>query len=390
MKKVVCISGSRADYHLMEPVFAALSAHLDLTPELVVTCAHLHPDFKNKSNVTLRDFHGPRRTVNMLLAEDSGCAMAQSLGIGIYGMAQAFLDMCPDIVLLQGDRGEMLAAAIAAAHMNTPVVHMSGGDLSGSIDNSIRNAITSFSHIHLTTCIQSTQRLLAMGESPARISEVGEPALDRIRSMDFIPREELFSLLKLDPRKPVISATLHPVTTRPERAAAHIRQLLAVLEEIGHQTVLTAPNTDTGYSGMQDVIRSFSHKPFLRVTNSLGFVQYISLLRHAEAMVGNSSSGILEAPSLGLPVVNVGDRQFKRLRAANVIDVEHDGPAIKNALLRALMDQEFRQICKECVNPYGDGHAAKRTIKILASLRTSPELINKWLPVTGSLFDDGL
>lgn len=379
-RSITCLTGSRADLHLMVPVFAALAGHPALDPTLVVTGAHLHPDFRATSREAIAGLGLPTREVNMLLADDGGAAMAQSLGLGICGLAQEFANHPPDIVLLQGDRGEMLAGAIAAAHMNLPVVHMSGGDRSGSIDNAIRDAVTAFAHLHLTTCAPSSDRLRAMGEAPSRVLEVGEPALDRILTLTPLSREALCAALDLDPDQPVIAATLHPVTTEADQAGRQMRRFLEALADLGVQTVLTAPNTDAGNRDMRRVIAEYATAPFLRFRESLGFSLYASLLRHAAVLAGNSSSGILEAASFGLPVVNVGSRQQGRLRAGNVLDADHDPRAVGAALRRALTDRDFQAACRACVNPYGDGTAAKKTADILARLRLGPALLAKWLP----------
>ena len=377
-RKIVCISGSRADYHLMQPVYDAVAGHDALSLELLATCAHLHPMFRASSEAAFRTFPGPIHRVNMLLADDNGTAMAQSLGLGVVGMAQALEELKPDVLLLQGDRGEMLAGAIAAAHMNIPVVHMSGGDRTGSIDNAIRNAVTQFAHMHLTTCSTSTKHLLEMGEHPDRVVQVGEPALDRLLSMRFMTRGALCAALHLDAGQPILVATLHPVTTRAEEGAAHMRQMLDALERVAVQTVCTAPNTDAGGRAMQAELDRRAGASWLRVVDSLGFERYASLLKEAVVMVGNSSSGILEAPSFGLPVVNVGQRQHGRQRAGNVLDVEHDAASIEAGVRRGMNDAAFREACRVCINPYGDGRAAQRTADMLAGLRLGPELLEKW------------
>ena len=384
-RAVACISGSRADYHLMVPVFEALAAAPGLSATLLATCAHLHPAFRESSAQALRGFPGRVQFVDMPMDGDSGLGMAQALGRGVLNLAQALDALRPDILLLQGDRGEMLAGAMAAAHMNIPVVHMSGGDRTGSIDNAIRNAITAFAHVHLTTCADSTAALLAMGEDPGRVFQVGEPALDRILSMTFTPRAELCARLNLDPAKPILAATLHPVTTEQDRAGEQMRALLEALDALGEQTVLTEPNTDAGGQAMRETLRAHGERPWLRVEQSLGFTAYASLLREAAAMVGNSSSGILEAPSFGLPVVNVGQRQHGRLRAGNVLDVDNDAPAILAGLRRALHDEDFRAACRACVNPYGNGTASAATADILARLDLGPALLDKWRALNAPL-----
>lgn len=388
-RRIAVISGSRADFHLMVPVYQALAASPALAPTLIATSAHLHPAFRASSAEALAGFPGPVLRAEMPVEDDSGLAMAKALGQGLQSVAEALRQTSPQLLLLQGDRGEMLAGAMAAAHMNIPVVHMSGGDRTGSIDNAIRNAVSAFAHVHLTTCALSSANLRAMGEDPQRIFEVGEPALDRILALDFPSRPELCARLGLAPGRldgPFLAATLHPVTTEAHQAAGQMGQFLDALEALGLPVVVSAPNTDAGGQAMRRVLEErAASSAVLIFRESLGFELYMGLLRHAQALAGNSSSGILEAPSLGLPVVNVGQRQHGRLRAANVLDVGHGTGDILAGLRRAVGDEDFRAACRACVNPYGDGTAARRTAEILERLPLGQNLLDKWRALDGPL-----
>lgn len=379
-RKILAITGTRADYGLMTPVFKKIIQSSDLELDLIVTGMHLLPEFQCSLDRILKDKFGGLHYVSMLLGEDSGKAMAQSLGLAIYGMAAVIAAVKPDIILLQGDRGEMLAGAVAAAHLNIPVVHMSGGDYSGSIDDSIRNAISKFSHIHLTTCEMSTQRLLAMGETAERIFEVGEPGLDVINNMEYIPAVTLAKEFQLDLNLPLVLATQHPLTTEADRAAWQITQTLEALVELNMQTIFTYPNTDAGGREMVKVLQLYQDRDFIRVIPNLGSTKYLSLMRIAAVLVGNSSSGILEAPSFKLPVVNIGTRQQGRLRACNIIDTGYHKAEIVRAIRFAMEDRSFRAaLQQECINPYGDGTTAQKTVALLTRLRLGPILINKWM-----------
>jgi UDP-N-acetylglucosamine 2-epimerase (non-hydrolysing)/GDP/UDP-N,N'-diacetylbacillosamine 2-epimerase (hydrolysing) len=302
-------------------------------------------------------------------------------------MTPVLTDLRPDIVLVQGDRGEMLAAAAAAAHLNVPVVHMSGGDRTGTIDDAIRNAITSFAHVHLTTCSESSARLRAMGEAPARIFEVGEPTLDVILALEPVPRATLCADLGLDAGRPIVLATQHPVTDEPEHAGAQVRETLAALSALGLQTVFTHPNTDSGHEAIVEALASWQPRGHLRVVPHLGQLRYLSLMREAAVVVGNSSSGILEAPSFAVPVVNVGTRQHRRTRACNVIDVPCDRQAIEHAIRHAMHDPGFRAGLAACRNPYGDGRCAERTCDLLQRIRLGRQLTAKWLDDGSALIE---
>ncbi len=387
-RRVFAVTGSRADYGLMRAVFVRIANSSDLSLHLMVTGMHLLPDFRESLAEIRRDSFGQLHTMGMLLGEDGGRAMAQSFALGTYGAASCLEAVSPDIVLLQGDRGEMLATAIAAAHMNLPIIHMSGGDLTGTIDQPIRDAISQFAHIHLTTCESSSTRLLAMGEAASRVLQVGEPGLDAVRTTVFVSSETLAAELGLDLSSPVLVATMHPETTEFRGAAVHMRNLLEALDTLAIQTVFTYPNSDAGGKEMTASLESYRDRHWIRIVPTLGSRGYLSLLRIATALVGNSSSGLIEAPSFNLPAVNVGARQFRRLRACNVIDVGYASEDIRQGIEKAL-SQEFRQRLANCTNPYGDGHTAERTVRVLQSLHLSPLLVSKWLPFDGRFVAEG-
>lgn len=378
-RRVLAVTGSRAEYGAMRPVFSAMAATPALGLELMVTGMHLSPAFRASLAEIEADDYCPRHLVPVFPADGSGLAMARALGESTVASAELVAKVRPDVVLVQGDRGEMLAAAMAAAHMNVAVAHMSGGDLTGSIDDAIRDAITSFAHVHLTTCGPSSARLIAMGESPARVVEVGEPALDGILSLQPVAAEDLSAITGVDVRRPFVLATQHPVTTEAAQSAEQMEEVLAALAAIGLPVIMTHPNTDAGGEAMVRVLEGWRGRAFLHVFPTLGSRPYLSLMQRAAVMVGNSSSGIIEAPSFRLPVVNVGTRQHRRTRAANVIDAGYDRHQIRRAIERALGDASFRAGLADCRNPYGDGTCAARTIDALMRLEPGPRLIAKWL-----------
>lgn len=379
MRKIISITGTRSDYGLMSPVFKTISDNNNIDFELIVTGMHLLPEFRSSLDKIYNDAFCKLHIASMILGEDSGKAMSQSLGLAIFSISSILDEVKPDVLLLQGDRGEMLAGAIAAAHMNIPIVHMSGGDYSGSIDDSIRNSISKFSHIHLTTCKSSSERLMAMGESSNRIFEVGEPGIDLILHMNYINPEKLESEFNLDLTQPIILATQHPVTTESDQAAWQISQTLDALSELNIQTIFTYPNSDSGGREIIRVLESHRDKKFIRIVENLGSEKYLSLMKIASVIVGNSSSGIFESPSFNLPAVNIGTRQHGRLRANNVIDTEYNKEQIKSAILYALYNNEFRNSLKNCTNPYGDGNTSLKTLNILVKLKITPQLLAKWI-----------
>ncbi len=385
MRCVLTVTGTRSDWGAMTPVYAAIAATPGLRQECVLTGMHLLSRFAESRREVERNFPGPIHVAPVCDEDDTNAGMAKALGRGVVHMAEALSHVRPDILLLQGDRGEMLAAAIAGAHMNVPVVHLSGGDRSGTIDDSIRHAVSTLAHVHLTTCEASSRVLLGRGEAPGRILAVGEPGLDVIRAMDYLDRETICAELGLDPAKPLIVVAQHPVTTESDQAGPQMRATLDAVLRLARtrdmQAVVTAANSDAGGEAINAVIAAQAGDPRLRVRATLGARRFLSLLRAAVVLVGNSSSGIWEAPSFGLPAVNVGTRQHGRLRATNVLDVpHHDAEEILAALETAVLDPVFRDKAAQAVNPYGDGHAGDRTARVLGGLDLDdPRLVAKWL-----------
>lgn len=378
-RKILAITGSRAEYGLMRPVFNKIVDSVGLELNLIVTGMHLLPTFHDSLKEIEQDAFCPLHRVEMRMGERGGKSMAKSLGHAVVKMPGVISEVNPDIILLQGDRGEMLAGALAAAHMNIPIVHMSGGDRSGTLDDSIRNAISKFAHIHLSTCSQSTQGLLALGEKANRIFEVGEPGLDAIRTVQLLTRSDLAKSLGFELEACFALATLHPVTTEVDQAPWQMTELLSAIIDLGIQTVFTYPNTDAGGKEMTEVLESFRQHSNIKIVPHLGTQRYYSLMHEAKLMIGNSSSGILEAASFKLPVINVGTRQNARLRSNNVVDAGHTKSEIAAAARFVIDDATFRSNLEFCRNPYGDGHAAEKTVDILEKLSIRPVLLEKWL-----------
>lgn len=381
-RKIFSITGTRADYGLMRPVYDAINKSTDLELYLVVTGMHFLPEFKESLDKLRVENIGQRIELSVFDRLSTSGSMASTLGAHIQALVPVLEDVKPDIVLLQGDRGEMLAGAIAAAHMNIPVVHMSGGDKSGTIDDSIRHAITKFSHVHLPTCEESRDNLLAMGEEERRIRVVGEPALDIIKSFKPLSRGELAQRFPfLDFSEPFLIVAQHSVTNEAEQAGEHMQTTLEALVMTGFKAIITAPNSDAGSTKITEQIDLFVEK----YPNQLFFVPHLgqenfySLMSYAAILIGNSSSGILEAPSFKLPVINIGSRQHERLRAENVLDVPHDKAQISETIIKSLSDVEFKRKVQYSKNPYGDGDTSSKTVDVLRSIKIESALLSKWI-----------
>jgi GDP/UDP-N,N'-diacetylbacillosamine 2-epimerase (hydrolysing) len=378
-RKIAVITGTRAEYGLLYPIMRAIQNHPELDLSIIATGMHLSPEHGYTVKEIEKDGFKVDVAVDMLLSNDTGASMSKSVGIGVIGITQALEQIKPDIVLVLGDRDEPFAGAIAASHMNILLAHIHGGDSTtgGCIDESIRHSITKFAHIHFPATEESAVRIEKLGEETWRIHTVGAPGLDTILNTELIPKEQLTEQYLLNANEPLLLAVQHPVTTQPENAANEMRTTLEALAELGMQTILVYPNSDAGGRSMIEVIKEYEHLTFLRTFKSLPNIEYLSLLNIADALVGNSSSGIIEASSFHLPVVNIGIRQEGRQRTNNVIDVASDKEKIIEAINTALYDESFKQKVNECVNPYGDGKAGLRIAEVLAGIEINQKLLQK-------------
>jgi len=372
------VTGTRAEFGILTPILVEIMRSKDLELHIIATGMHL----SEVHGYTLKDIErsGFRvdEVVDMSPCDDSEASMAKALGKGIIGVTEAFERINPDIVLVLGDRSEAFAGAIAGAYTNRVVVHVHGGEVTkGCIDESIRHAVTKLAHVHFPATRDGAERIIKLGERRANVHVVGAPALDVILNVAKSTPEEVAKELGLDLTKPIILAVQHPVTTQADEAADQMRVTLAALVALHEQTVLLYPNNDAGGIRMIKVIERSNFPPYIRTYPSLPQKQYLGLMATAAVMVGNSSSGIIEAPSFGLPFVNIGMRQEGRLRGDNVIDVPHDRDAIVEAVRKALHDKAFREKVSKRRNPWGDGKAAKRIVKLLSELEITEELLQK-------------
>ncbi|MBC8578965.1 MAG: UDP-N-acetylglucosamine 2-epimerase [Clostridiales bacterium] len=377
MRKICVITGTRANYGRLKTVMNAIINHPELELKLIVTGMHLIPEFGYTVTEIEKDGYTIDARVDMHLSNDTGAGMCKSLGLGLIGMTQAIESIQPDMILILGDRDEDLAGAIIGAHMNIPVAHIHGGEVTGTIDESIRHATTKFSHIHFAATEGSKERLLKLGEIEDYVFNVGSPGLDAILNREYSTRSELFNKFNLDTSKKLIIVAQHPVTTQKEQAEDQMQQTMEAIKELGEQTLLIYPNADAGGREMISVIQQYENLDFLTTYRNINFEDYLNLLKYADVMVGNSSSGIMEAPSYYLPVINLGTRQDGREQSNNILNVNHDKNLIKQAIETCLYDETFIQQVNECVNPYGDGKTGKRIANILADIEINNKLIQK-------------
>ena len=342
---------------------------------------HLSPAFGTTIDEIERDGFPIKARIECLLSSDTDTGMAKTIGVAILGLADALTAWRPDLLLLIADRYEMLAPAAAALALRIPIAHIEGGEVSqGAIDDQVRNALTKLAHVHFTSTEMARQRVIAMGEEPWRVHRAGAPSLDHLRRSKLLDRAELESRLGLRFESPTVLAVWHPVTILKD-TNAEAESLFAVLAETPHPIIFVYPNSDAGSYRLMERTRGLAAiRSGIHVFVNLDAVTYWSLLGQMDAMIGNSSSGIMEAASFGLPVVNVGMRQQGRERAGNVIDVPPEPGAISAALRRAL-SAEFRAGLRGMTNPYGEGTASKTIAQVLAEVPLEGLLVKAPVPV---------
>lgn len=373
------VTGTRAEYGVLQYVLRAIQAKPELKLLLIVTGMHLSHEFGYTASETAKDGFEIAATVEMMPANDTLQAMAESVGQGIIGMSKTWAQLKPDIILVTGDRTEPLAAAISGAYMNIPIAHIHGGDSSmGGLDEYARHAITKFAHIHFPATQKSAERIIRMGEDEWRVHMVGSPALDAILNEPLLPHEQVIQKFDIDASKPLILLVQHPVTTETDKAREQITESLEAVAHLRYPVILLYPNADAGGRRMIEIIKDYEKEySFIKTFKSLPRREYLSLLRIANVLVGNSSSGVIDAPSFGLPAVNIGSRQEGRERGDNIIDVGHDHKEIASAIEKALTDEQFLSVVKKCRNPYGDGKASIRIAEILSNIEITQELLQK-------------
>ncbi|MDP6705413.1 MAG: UDP-N-acetylglucosamine 2-epimerase [Alphaproteobacteria bacterium] len=374
-RTIAAVTGSRADYGLLYWVLREIEAAPELALRLVATGTHLATRFGETRRVILDDGFEIAAEVPFDLDEDTAAAVTRGMGEAAIGFATAFERLDPDIVLLLGDRYEIMAAAQAAMIAGLPIAHLLGGDVTvGAFDDSIRHCITKMAHLHFASNAESGRRLHQLGEDPESIWVTGNPGLDHIRRTALLDRAEFEAAIGFRLRRRNLLVTYHPETRARPSAGADFEALLSALDGLGDDVgmIFTAPNADPGNRAIAAALDAFAARDNAVVRDSLGQRLYLSAMAHADAMVGNSSSGLMEMPSFAKPTVNVGGRQDGRPRATSVIDVAADTGAIAAAIDEALVRD-----CRDVVNPYGTGDAAARIVAVLRRTVEPAALLRK-------------
>ena len=378
MKRRICIlATSRATYGYKKRIIKLIHKAIDLELQLIVTGMHPLRQYGYSINEILEDEVPIAAQLDMMIGGDSPSSYAKSLGVEMQGLVQVFDMLKPDIVLVTGDRGEMFTACATAAYMNIPVAHIQSGDVSGHIDGAARHAMTKLAHIHLPACEDSAKRVEKMGEEPWRIHNVGAPQLDEIVQGEKLEKSELNKIFNMNFDENVLLVLQHPVLVENDRSADQMQATLQAVKESEMPAIVIYPNIDAGNENIIRMIEKYGNEPRIQIERNMERNVFISLLSKIAVLIGNSSCGILEAPTLKLPAINIGNRQRGRMQANNVINCGYDKEFIYQAIQNALHSKTYKKELENCVNPYGDGYSSERIVDILRNVEINEKLLDK-------------
>lgn len=375
-RKILYVTGSRADYGLLRSALSHINNHPAMELHIAATGMHLMPEF----GYTLEEIKKDGYTchiVNAIQDQDSKESMAFFVGLFIQKFVDLVKGIRPDFILVLGDRGEMLGGAIVGAYLGVPVVHIHGGDVTSTVDEFVRHAITKLSHIHLPATEESALRIIKMGEDPRHVFVVGAPGLDQILQVQPESIKDITDRYIIDPSIPLILVLQHPVPLEPGDPAVQMNETLYAVCNFHHQIFVIYPNADAGGRAMIDVIKNYESNKNIRTFQNIDHGDFLHLLKMSSVIVGNSSSGIIEAPSFGIPAVNIGSRQKGRQKGENVIDTGYNTGEIVAAINIALYDEVFKRKVKTAINPYGNGNSSKKIVEILEKIVITPDLLQK-------------
>lgn len=372
MRKIIYFTGSRAEYGLMRSLLKTIDDNPNFELNLIVTGTHLSKKYGYTLEAIKKDRFKIISEIEILKDVETKLSMIEAFSKCVLDAAKVLEKDKPDILLLQGDRSETLAAAIAASHLDIPIAHMSGGDITcgGTIDDFVRSAISDFSHIHFPSTKRSKDVLIKKGEEPWRVHFVGNPGVN-LRNESFTNSEELINKLSINLKKEFIVVIQHPV--KPEQAEKQMEETMSAIKELDMQAVVIYPNSDSGSQDIIKVIKKYENN-LIKSYKTLSRSDFVGLLKLTKALVGNSSCGIAEAPSLNLPVVNIGKRQEGREKMSNVIDVDHNKEQIKEAIKRAINMEENIDLKKI---PYYAENSEEEIVKILLETELNENLLKK-------------
>lgn len=376
-RKICIVTGTRAEYGLLYWLIKGIHEDSDLELQIVVTGMHLSPEFGLTYREIVKDGFKIDKKVEMLLSSDTSTAISKSTGLGIIGFADAFEELEPDITILLGDRFEILAASIASSFSRIPIAHISGGETTtGAFDEAIRHSITKMAWLHFTAAEEYRKRVIQLGEDPDRVFLIGGLGVDSIKKFKLLSKKELINSLEFKFGTKNLLVTYHPVTLEKDTSKKHFHELIKVLDGLNDTKIIfTAPNADTDGRIIMQMIDDFvlSHKDRSISFTSMGYLNYLSTLQFIDGIVGNSSSGLAEAPTFKIGTINIGDRQKGRLTADSVINCNPEKESISRAL-KTLYSKLFQVKLGKVKNPYGEGNATEKIMDILKTHLIPAEL----------------
>jgi len=372
MKKICVVTGSRAEYGLLSGLLKKISSDPDLILQIIATGMHLSPEFGLTFKKIEEDGFKVNKKIEMLLSSDTPIGITKSIGLGLISLAEAFEDLRPDVLVILGDRFEALAAAIAGMIGRIPIAHLHGGEKTeGAFDEAIRHSITKMSHLHFTAAEEYKSRVIQLGEHPSTVHNVGALGVENIKKLPLLSKKELEKEIRFELGQKYLLVTFHPVTLEQNTAEKQINSLLSSLTELTHSSeavkiIFTKANADTDSRIINQLIDNFvTCNPKNAIAfDSMGKLRYLSAMKYSSAVIGNSSSGIIEAPSFKIPTINIGERQKGRLRAKSIIDCMPDKENINKAIQMALSD-DFNLLLKDVINPYEKQDTSKMILEIL-------------------------
>jgi UDP-hydrolysing UDP-N-acetyl-D-glucosamine 2-epimerase len=372
---IATLTGSRGEWGYIRPVLRLIEQDEQLDYAIIATNMHLLPEFGMSVHEIERDGFQVAERLYMTFDGYNAATMTKSLACLLLELPTVLARLKPDILLLAGDRGEQLMGAVAGLHLGIAVAHIQAGELSGNVDGIIRHSITKLAHIHFAANEEFAQRVNKLGEHDFRVHLTGAPLVDELVKDVVTPRAELESRYRLTPDERMILAVQHPVTEEESAAGEQVAETLHALVDMGWPTIFIYPNADAGSELIRAQLNTLK-RPNIRFFRNLPRQDYLGFMRRATVMVGNSSSGVMEAPTFGTPAVNIGRRQNGRPQADNVINVGYSRQQILQAIHQATTP-EFVARAKKAVNPYGDGHASERIVRVLREVEINQRLLNK-------------
>ena len=378
-RKIAIVTGIRSEYSLLYPLMKKIKESSSLNLKLFVTGAHLSRDFGFTVREIEKDGFPIEQRIKSLVDCNTTAGRVKGAAVQLLEIVKAFERIKPDIAIAAFDREEAITVALAASYMNIPIAHVGAGDrVTGNVDDYVRHAVTKLAHVHFAATENNKKRIIKMGEESWRVYNVGNPGLDKYRMIQDIPVDRLKKILKFDITKPPLLVVLHnPLSTESDKAGEETRIIMKAIGRLKFQTIVIHPNSDAGCIDIVKVIDFYRSRKFIKIFKNLPKEVFINLMRNCDCLIGNSSCGILEAPLLKLPVVNIGMRQGGRERASNVIFTDYKKKNIEKAIHKALYDKRFKGSLKKCKNPYGDGFTAERIVKALSSLKLDKKLLQK-------------